>query len=108
MGLRRPPAQLMWFEGKLFPITRPQNHVFGHLMYKGTAPIFITTKEPYLRAIALAARAALAAGQACEETMLLRRLCVYHFTQKLTVTTGHIPECGSCFVRYIVYYGGGA
>jgi hypothetical protein len=101
-------AQLLWFEGKPFPITRPQNHVFGHLMYKGTAPIFITTKEPYLRALALAARRAIAAGQPCEETMLLRRLCVYHFTKKLILPSGHIPECASCFARMVVHYGGGA
>ena len=101
-------AQLLWFGGKPFPITRPQNHVFGHLMYKGTAPIFITTKEPYLRAMAVAARTAIAAGQACEETMLLRRLCVYHFSAKLVLPPGRIPECAACFARMVLHYGANA
>ena len=100
-------TQLLWFEGKAFVITRPQNHVFGHLMYKGTAPVFITTKEPHLRTMALAAHKAIAAGVGCEETMLLRRLCVYHFQEKLVLPAGlRIVECAGCFARMILHYSG--
>ena len=40
-------AQLLWYEGKPLPLTRPQNQqsYVGHFLYKGGAPIFITTKE---------------------------------------------------------------
>ena len=38
-------TQLLWLEGKPFPVVQPQNQagVVGHILYKGTAPIFITT-----------------------------------------------------------------
>ena len=35
-------TQLLWFEGKPVPITRPQNHYIEYFLCKGTAPIFIT------------------------------------------------------------------
>ena len=40
------PTQLLWYEGKPFPLPRPQNssHYQGHLLYEGTAPIFVTVK----------------------------------------------------------------
>ena len=39
------PLQLLWFEGQPIVIARPQNQYSGHLKYRGTAPIFITTLE---------------------------------------------------------------
>ena len=39
-------AQLLWFEGKAFPITRPQNKDYtGHLLYEEAAPVYIACKE---------------------------------------------------------------
>ena len=39
-------AQCLWFDGSVLPIVRPQNvaGMTGHLLYKGTAPIFVTGK----------------------------------------------------------------
>ncbi len=39
-------AQCLWFGGSVLPIDRPQNvaGMTGHLLYKGTAPIFVTGK----------------------------------------------------------------
>ena len=65
------PLQLLWFEGKPVTVTRPQNvqGVTGHVLYRGTAPLFITSKK-----VAVAALAALsAAGGSPESSMLMRR-----------------------------------
>eukprot|EP00973_Karenia_brevis_P028633 3948402-Karenia_brevis.AAC.1 len=39
-------SMCLWFDGSAAPTGRPQNSsgVSGNMMYKGTAPIFITTK----------------------------------------------------------------
>lgn len=51
--------QLLWFQGKTFPVTRPQNTDYvGHLMYAGTAPVFVTSKEKDLMPIVQRAEAA--------------------------------------------------
>ena len=39
-------TQCLWYDGSALPIVRPQNQpgVVGHMLYRGTAPIFATTK----------------------------------------------------------------
>ena len=39
--------QLVWYEGKPFPLTRPQNlsTCSGQILYRGTAPVFVTCKD---------------------------------------------------------------
>ena len=45
-------TQLLWLEGKPLVLSQPQNQgATGHFVYKGTAPIFITTKEQYLEGL---------------------------------------------------------
>ena len=59
-------TQLLWYEGKPFPISRPQNHsgTVGHMAYQGSAPIFVTTKAGDLLCIQDAADAARRQGLA--------------------------------------------
>ena len=96
-------TQLLWFEGKAFPVTRPQNNYVGHLLYAGAAPVFITCKQKDLGPILERAQIALATDQASEYTMLARRLQVFAFSQKMPVQPGFkIPECGACFARMIM------
>ena len=66
------PLQLLWFEGKTVLVTRPQNiqGVTGNILYRGSAPIFITTKQNAITALA----AQSVAGASPESSMLLRRL----------------------------------
>ena len=92
-------TQLLWFEGKPLTITMPQNQgIAGHQTYEGTAPIFITTKEEYLRELVQSAQWAEAHDESSEATMLLRRLSLIHFTRKLPIAKGvHIPCCAACF-----------
>ena len=102
-------TQLLWFEGKDFPITRPQNKDYtGHLLYKGTAPVFITCKELHVKPIVRAAQEAINTGNASQETMLLRRLRLYWLSEKLPLPEGvQIPECPTCFAQLVVHYAGG-
>ena len=97
-------TQLLWLEGKPLVLPQPQNTgVVGHKLYRGTAPLFVTTKEQYLDALEREAAAALAVDGASEATMLLRRLRLFKFGQKLPIPEGtHIPDCAHCFARMVL------
>ena len=102
-------TQLLWFEGKPLPVTRPQNQngIAGHFLYRGSAPIFATTKEQWLAPVLAIAAQARAQGIPCEETMLLRRLRVYTLTVPTPVPQGVlIPECGRCFAQMACAHSG--
>jgi hypothetical protein len=101
-------TQLLWFEGKPFPVSRPQNRAeyMGHCLYKGTAPIFVTCKEADLGPLWQQAQVATATGQASEWTMLLRRLRLYWFTQRLAAPSKLIPECTACFAKMVFHHAG--
>ena len=97
-------TQLLWFEGKSFPVTRPQNSAqyTGHLLYCGKAPIFVTCKEAELGPLIAKAQLAMASGRPSEETMLLRRMAVFPFTVPLPMPAGtKITSCGPCFARMV-------
>ena len=100
-------TQLLWFEGKAFPITRPQNdkEAKGHLLYSGKAPIFVTTKEKHLGKIVETAHREQMEGEASEASMLLRRLKIFSFSVKLPMEPGvQIPTCPACFAQMVMYY----
>jgi len=94
--------QLLWFEGKPVPITRPQNDFAGHALYKGTAPIFITTPLKRMEKFIIEAERARYWGESSVATMVLRRLKVYKFTQKIPMPTGQIPQCARCFASFVL------
>ncbi len=96
-------TQLLWFEGKPFAITRPQNKDYtGHLLYKGSAPIFVTCKEAALGPIIRTANACRQSGAACAETMLLRRMRVYSLSVPCGIPKGvQVHECPCCFARMV-------
>ena len=95
-------TQLLWFEGKPVPITRPQNNSIGHFLYKGTAPIFVTTPlqkmEPFLKQAEDASRR----GVSSEATMILRRIKLYKFEHKVRKPACQIPQCASCFASFVL------
>lgn len=101
------PTQLLWYEGKPFPLPRPQNNsqYNGHLLYEGTAPLFVTVKEKDFGPIIAQGEVARAQGMPSEYTMLLRRLKIYSFTTPLAVSTGHIVECARCFAQMVLRFG---
>jgi hypothetical protein len=99
-------TQLRWLEGKPIMITRPQNQsaYLGHFTYRAAAPIFVTTKESHLAPLQAATLRAQEEDQASEASMLLRRLQLYAFTQKMPKPAAPIPPCGCCFAKLIFYY----
>ena len=94
--------QLLWFEGKPVPITRPQNDFAGHALYKGTAPIFITTPLKRMEKFITEAARAARFGESSVATMVLRRLKLYKFTRKPRVPAGQIPQCAACFASFVL------
>ena len=101
-------TQLLWFEGKPFPVNRPQNRAeySGHLVYHGTAPIFVTCKEKGFKPISDQAEADRRRGAASDSTMLLRRLRTYWLRKPLQVARFpvHVPECAACFARMVLHH----
>ena len=103
-------TQLLWFEGKPFPITRPQNKDYtGHLLYQGIAPISITCKEAKLGPIMCTAKACVQPHSACAEAMLLRRMRIYSLSVHLSIPVGRkVRECLCCFARLVTQYAAAA
>ena len=98
-------TQLMWFDNKAICITRPQNNCNGHLIYRGTAPIFITAKLKNVGPMHERAQAAAAEGKSSDDTMMMRRLRCYLFTEKLPIPVGVVvPQCGCCWSQMILGY----
>ena len=95
-----------WFEGAALPIGRPQNIAgqTGNMVYKGTAPICITTKLEDIDRLAYWAEInpATNAPWDAEASMLMRRLKIYPFTQKIPKPRQHIPFCGHCFAHLVM------
>ena len=99
------PTQLLWLEGKPFPIPRPQNQAgsCGHWVYRGTAPIFITTKAETLEKLQALAAWAERTNSSSEHTMLLRRLRIFMLSVPTPVPDGvAIPDCASCFAAMVL------
>ena len=95
-------TQFLWLEGKPLPIPKPQNQAgaSGHIMYRGTAPIFITTPADALEKMQQMAAWAAQTNQSSEVTMLLRRLQVFWLQVPTPVPAGiTIPDCAHCFAR---------
>ena len=105
----RMATQLLWYEGKPFPVSTPQNQpgTVGHSVYRGTAPIFVSTKASYLEHIKRLAEWSERVGQPSEHTMLLRRLKIFTLGTPTPVQDGvEIAECASCFARMLLSLGG--
>ena len=89
---------LLWYDGRPFVVTRPQNRVGikGHLLYRGTAPIFVTTKQDYFDAISKEVARAEANDEASEYT--------YKFTVKADLPRGNtIKACARCFSQVVLH-----
>ena len=93
--------QLLWFEGKPVPLARPQGEYIGHLLYKGTAPIFITTPWKRFEKLEADAQSAVQSGCSSEASMVLRRLKVYKFSTAVPQPPSQIPACAHCFANFV-------
>ena len=102
-------TQLLWYEGKPFPLSRPQNgaNYTGHILYQGSAPTCVTCKEKDLGPLQEKAHIAFLRGHPSEHIMLLPRLKVHSFHRPLPVrqSGNHIRECQRCFAQLVLQYG---
>ena len=98
-------TQCLWFDGSPLPVGRPQNVAgsSGNVVYKGTAPIFVTTKLADLKWLEDNAQINIATGLPwdTDAAMILRRLKVYRFEQKMPKPAANFDFCGSCFARFL-------
>jgi len=99
-------TQCLWYDGSAVPVARPQNQqgVTGHLTYRGSAPLFITTKLADVEELQHAARVDPRTGRpvSSEASMLYRRLKVYAFTTKITAPGIQVPHCKRCFAQLVL------
>ena len=99
------PTLDVWFEGGPLPIGRPHNisGKTGKVVCKGTAPIFITTKLEDMERLAYWAEVNPATGAPwdTEASMLMRRLKVYSFKQRVPKPRQQIPFCKHCFAHLV-------
>jgi hypothetical protein len=100
----------LWFDGSDLPIGRPQNvkGMTGNIMYKGTAPIFVTTKLSDLKWLESMAgiNASTMAPWDADASMLCRRLKVYKFSHRVPKPSSRFTYCARCFADLLVAHGG--
>ena len=100
----------LWFDGGDLLIGRPQNvkWISGNLNYKGTAPIFVTTKLVDLELLEWMANINPSTGAPwdTDAAMLHRRLKVYRFTQRVAKPPKRFKYCARCFADLLVSQGG--
>ena len=72
------------------------------MMYKGSAPIFVTCKLPDLEWLEYWAQINPQTGKPWDSdaSMLVRRMKVYRFTEP-TPSNGQFPFCAHCFATYV-------
>jgi hypothetical protein len=103
-------SQCLWYDGSPLQIARPQNQtgVKGHLLYRGTAPIFATTKLQDIKALRFAAADDPQTGcpRDAETSMVLRRLKIYEFNARIAKPIGNLPYCGHCFADLVLRQSG--
>ena len=101
--------QCKWYDGSAVTIPLPQNRKgsgIGHSMYRGTAPIFVTTKLDDMEELQRAAAVNPATGRPADTdaSMLWRRLKVYAYTARSThMPPGRrVPYCASWFANLVL------
>ena len=98
-------TQCLWYDGSTVPVARPQNDsgATGHKDYKGSAPIFVTTKRDDLLKLQAWALDRPDTGKPWDAnaSMLCRRLKVYHFTKRLPKPPA-LKTCPRCFAELLL------
>lgn len=104
--------QCLWFDGSAVPVARPQNipGVRGHFLYRGSAPIFSTTKLSDIEALGKLAAIDPQTNRPknSEASMLYRRLKIYAFETRIDKPTSQYPFCKRCFAQLVLQQAGAA
>ena len=99
-------TQCLWYDGSSVPLARPQNDpgAAGHTDYKGSAPLFVTTKRSDLLKLQAWAldRPDTGTPWDANASMLCRRLKVYHFTQRIPKPPHALKTCRRCFADLLL------
>ena len=99
-------TQCRWFDGSPVYVPRPQNQTgsVGHAVYRGSAPIFVTTKLADIQRMAWLAEADPATGlpRDADASMLYRRLKVYTFFVRMSKPSGQVSCCVRCFAQLLL------
>ena len=94
----------LWFDGSAVPLGRPQNvpGESGNMTYKGSAPIFVTTKLPDLESLEYNAQINPVTGEPwdADASMLLRRLKIYKFRVRIQKPP-KFKFCARCFAHFL-------
>ena len=102
-------TQCVLYDGSPVPITRPQNvpGQTGHVLYRGSAPVFVTGKLSDVERLDEAAAVNPVTGQPsdAEASMVRRRLKVYPFRTRIPKPEPQVPYCGHCFAELVCQYG---
>ena len=80
----------------------------GHVDYRGTAPIFVTTKLRHLKRLCWWASDDPQSGvpRDTEAAMFYRRLKIYEFKHRLPKPASKMPFCAKCFAQFVFHYAG--
>ena len=100
-------TQCRWFDGSPVRVQRPQNQngVMGHVVYQGTAPIFMTTKLVDIQRLAKLSEVDTRTGlpKDTDASMVYRRLKVYEFHTRIDKPTGkRVKYCPACFAKLVL------
>ena len=102
-------VQCLWYDGSAVPVARPQNVPgrAGHLLYRGTAPIFCTTPLQDMQALEKAAVPSTTTGEVANPnaSMIWRRLKVYSFQRQIPKVK-QLKCCGRCFAELLTVQAG--
>ena len=98
-------TQCLWYDGSSVPVARPQNDVggAGHKDYKGSAPIFVTTKRADLLELQAWAldRPDTGTPWDANASMLCRCLMVYHFSKRIPKPALALKTCPWRFAELV-------
>ena len=102
-------TQCVWYDGSVVPVNTPQNTPgsSGHYLYRGSAPIFVTSKLDAIEALQELAADDPKTGKPkdADASMVLRRLKVHVFSKRIPPPPPGIPYCGHCFANAILNEG---
>ena len=89
-------TQCLWFDGSAVPIAKPQTGqaANSHITYSGRAPIFITTSQEEVDSLAEVSEG--------DASMVLRRLKMFHFSERVVKPSATIPSCARCFACFVM------
>lgn len=101
--------QQLLYDGSDVPVNRPQNvqGQTGHTTYKGSSPVFVTTKLSDMQSLRWSASLNPRTGQPwnSDASMMLRRLKVYEYHTRIPKPVERIPFCARCFSELVLNQG---